>query len=268
MSRWFRVYDNLVEDPKVQRLSDSLFRGLVNLWCLTSQGDGLLPTIGDIAFKLRIKPAQAQKLLSDLRNAGLIVDDETGTHPHNWNGRQFKSDVSNERVKRHRERKCNVTEAVTETPPEAEQIQNRAEAEQTRASVTNSEKVLRTDLMEAFGPSRTPDLSRTGVWLSKGYSHTMILEVVKELLARKPDISTLNYFDAALAERYIHRPESPSEKIEAAAKIDMDSVVAMFVKTGIWSKYAGNEPGMGGCRCPPEILVKHGIDPKTGMRMQ
>ena len=120
MSRWFRVYDNLVEDPKVQRLPDSLFRGLVNLWCLASQGDGLLPTVGDIAFKLRIKPAQAQKLLGELRNAGLIVDDETGTHPHNWNGRQFKSDVSNERVKRHRERKCNVTETVTVAVPETE----------------------------------------------------------------------------------------------------------------------------------------------------
>jgi hypothetical protein len=120
MNRWFRVYDNLVEDPKVQRLPDSVFRGLVNLWCLASQGDGLLPSVGDISFKLRIKPAQAQKLLADLRNAGLIVDDETGTHPHNWNGRQFKSDVSNERVKQHRKRKRNVTETVTETPPETE----------------------------------------------------------------------------------------------------------------------------------------------------
>jgi 5-methylcytosine-specific restriction endonuclease McrA len=105
MSRWFRVYDNLVEDPKVQRLPDALFRGLVNLWCLASQGDGLLPTVGDIAFKLRIKPSQAQKLLADLRNAGLIVDDETGTHPHNWSGRQFVSDGSSERVQRYRDKR-------------------------------------------------------------------------------------------------------------------------------------------------------------------
>lgn len=137
MTRWFRVYDNLIEDPKVQRLSDSLFRGLVNLWCLTSQGEGLLPPIGDIAFKLRIKPAQAQKLLADLRNAGLIVDDETGTHPHNWNGRQFKSDVSNDRVKRYRQRKCNVTETVTVARPDTdtEQITEKKDAAPSGAQI-------------------------------------------------------------------------------------------------------------------------------------
>jgi hypothetical protein len=33
-----------------------------------------------------------------------------------------------------------------------------------------------------------------------------------------------------------------------------------------WSRHFGPEPGMSGCKCPPEILERHGIDPKTGMR--
>lgn len=270
MTRWFRCYDDLVDDPKVQQLPAETFKGLINLWCLASKNDGALPPIANIAFKLRVKPEKVSKLLGALRLAGLLEDEAGVTRPHNWNARQYKSDVtdptapSRQKAYRDRIKNRNATVTATDTRAEAEAEQSRAE----RASVSNSEKVLRTDLMEAFGPSRTPDLSRAGIWLSKGYSHTMILEVVKDLLARKPDISSLNYFDAALAERHVNRPESPSEKIEAATKIDMDSVVAMFVKTGVWSKYAGNEPGMGGCRCPPEILVKHGIDPKTGMRMQ
>jgi hypothetical protein len=158
MSRWFRVYDNLIEDPKVQRLSDPLFRGLVNLWCLASQGEGLLPPIDDIAFKLRIKPAQAQKLLSDLRNAGLIVDDETGTHPHNWSGRQFKSDVSNDRVKRYRERKCNVTETVTVARPETdtEQTTEKKDAVASRPAleiVPSAEADYFRRIKEICGPS-------------------------------------------------------------------------------------------------------------------
>ena len=37
----------------------------------------------------------------------------------------------------------------------------------------------------------------------------------------------------------------------------------MFVRTGVWSRYAGPEPGMLGCRAPGELLAKHGIDAKT-----
>lgn len=120
MSRWFRVYDDLVDDPKVQRLSAENFRALINLWCLASKGEGLLPPLEDIAFKLRVSEDKATRLLADLSKAGLLVNDETGTSPHKWGARQFKSDVSNERVKRHRERQRNVTSPVTVTPPDTE----------------------------------------------------------------------------------------------------------------------------------------------------
>lgn len=120
MSRWFRVYDDLVDDPKVQRLSSDHFRALINLWCLASQNSGYLPPLPDIAFKLRLSEDRAAKVLSSLEAAGLLATDETGIGPHNWSARQFKSDVSNERVKRHRERQRNVTPTVTVTPPDTE----------------------------------------------------------------------------------------------------------------------------------------------------
>lgn len=120
MSRWFRVYDDMVDDPKVQRLPPELFKALVNLWCLSSKNGGHLPGAEDIAFKLRLKLDKVKQIISSLHDAELIDTDETGLCPHNWNGRQFKSDVSNERVKRYRKRKCNVTQDVTATPPDTE----------------------------------------------------------------------------------------------------------------------------------------------------
>ena len=95
MTRWFRVYDDLVDDPKVQRLDPSLFKALINLWCLASANDGVLPPIDEIAFKLRMKPEKAQRVLTELTAAGLIDDDETGARPHNWDARQFMSDGLN-----------------------------------------------------------------------------------------------------------------------------------------------------------------------------
>lgn len=102
MARWFRVYDDLADDPKVQRLPAALFKSLINLWCLASQCGGVLPSVADIAFKLRISAEKAAAMLSGLKNAGLIDEIEGGLAPHNWGGRQFTSDSSAERVKRHR----------------------------------------------------------------------------------------------------------------------------------------------------------------------
>ena len=127
MSRWFRFYDDAVNDPKVQRLPGEKFKAWVNLLCLASKNDGVLPKLADIAFVLRMSDEKVSSLLNEFCEQGLIdpieVSDAPMSYaPHNWDGRQFKSDVSNERVKRFRQRKCNVTV----TPPDTEQIQKDA----------------------------------------------------------------------------------------------------------------------------------------------
>lgn len=257
MNHWWRAYNEAVNDPKLQLISDSLFRAWFNLMCIASANEGALPGVSSLAFTLRLKPEKVAQVLTELHGAGLLDKTETGFTPHNWNGRQYKSDGSTDRVKRFRNGKRNVSSDVSETPPEQKQTteQSRADAR----AFSNSEKVLRTDLMAAFGPSRTPDLSRAGVWLSKGYAAPMIVEVVRELLARKPDIGNLAYFDSALAERHANQPLSPSERAKVEAEIDFDKVASMFKKGGPWSKYAGPEPGQTGCKCPPDILQKHGL---------
>lgn len=124
MSRWFRVYEDMVDDPKVQRLPAPLFKTLVNLWCLASSHGGALPSVSDIAFKLRMSEAAADKAIRDLIGAGLIDEFEDCYRPHNWNGRQFKSDSSTPRVKKHRNAKRNAPgsddETLHGTPPETE----------------------------------------------------------------------------------------------------------------------------------------------------
>lgn len=151
MSRWLRLYDDLVDDPKVQRLPGDLFKALINLWCITSQNDGALPPTADIAFKLRISVAKVEATIAGLRNAGLIDDDGNGNlAPHNWNGRQFKSDVSTERVQRFRKRPRNVSSTVSETPPETppDTEQNRTESETDAADAAPT-----SDLLSSNSPS-------------------------------------------------------------------------------------------------------------------
>jgi hypothetical protein len=143
MTHWFRVYEDLVDDPKVQRLDPPLFKALINLWCLTSANGGVLPQIDEIAFKLRMKPEKTRRVLHRLKAERLIEEDETGTHPHNWAGRQFKSDVGDptaaERMRRHRNRQRNdsVTPPVTSRSPETE-AETEAEGKTPSQGSTNS----------------------------------------------------------------------------------------------------------------------------------
>jgi len=125
VSRWFRLYDELLDDPKVQHLPPQDFKSWINLLCLASKNGGRLPSIDHIAFALRETPDAVSTLLERLLNGGLIErrsGGADGAHyaPNKWNERQYKSDTSTPRVKRFRERSKSVSETAPDTESEAE----------------------------------------------------------------------------------------------------------------------------------------------------
>jgi len=133
MSRWFRIYDEMLDDPKVQRLPAEDFKGWMNLLCLASRNDGKLPHITDIAFALRETEDAVSTLLERLLNGGLIERRSGGADgmhyaPYRWNERQYKSDTSTVRVKRFRERSKPVAETPPETDTETEYSEAKASA--------------------------------------------------------------------------------------------------------------------------------------------
>lgn len=156
MSRWFRFYEGALDDPKVQRLAPELFKAWVNILCIASRGDGILPPIEDIAFALRLPEARASAYIKSLQMHGLLDEAEDGYTPHNWNGRQHKSDDSAERVKRHRQRKrnepCNGDVTVTVTPPEQSRAEQSSEANAS-ADPSEDERQLFARGKQVLGPS-------------------------------------------------------------------------------------------------------------------
>jgi hypothetical protein len=138
--RWFRLYDELLHDPKVQMLSDELFKSLVNLWCIASKNGGVLPDIEQVAFSLRVTTVTAHETVTALFGLGFFDKTKKGLVPHNWSGRQYdnrdqgpgnarkKGDATaSERMKRYRNKR-NAT--VTEPYQDTEQRQNRTETEE------------------------------------------------------------------------------------------------------------------------------------------
>ena len=68
---WLRFYVRTLNNPKVQRLPGSVFKGWVNLLCLAKELDGDLPPLEDIAFRLRLSKTKARNLVKTLNDQRL-----------------------------------------------------------------------------------------------------------------------------------------------------------------------------------------------------
>ncbi|HET8908151.1 MAG TPA: hypothetical protein VFN11_14425, partial [Ktedonobacterales bacterium] len=105
--KWFRLYSSVLNDPKVQQLPPTLFKHWINILCVASDYEprGELPSIKELAFALRIKPAACERIVSSLRQVGVIDKSTAGQLcVHNWTQRQRESDNIAARVEKHRRR--------------------------------------------------------------------------------------------------------------------------------------------------------------------
>ena len=150
MSRWFRFYDDAINDPKILKLSDKLFRFWVGILCLASKKNGMLPANDEIALLLRMKSNKVDALFKNLITAGLIDIDETGNRPHNWVGRQYKSDVTDptaaERQRRYRygkKRNATVTVKRPDTDTDTDTDTEKKETKEAGASLGARKRATR-----------------------------------------------------------------------------------------------------------------------------
>lgn len=272
MSNWFRFYDDAVNDPKIIRLPDDLYRAWVNILCIAAKNDGVLPDLGDVALILRVKDVRAAELITKLVRAKLLDDDGGVYSPHNWQGRQFKSDDSGPRVKKHREKKlrnarvtaeCNVTPSPERNAPE----EKRSDVEENKADAARDDLKKRTGdfqqaIVKAFAAGNSPNLpetSRAGLWLSQGYQEDICLAVITDIVKRKPSITTLSYFDKPIADAHASKAPPRQAVPMIAQEIDWDAVLKTYKRLGVWSKYAGPDLDSPECRAPREMLAKYGL---------
>lgn len=130
--RWFRYHEDALDDPKVQTLPLHAFKVWVNLLTLTCRTDGKPVTISEAAFAFRETEESVSSAFHTLIEAGLIATDNETFHPKNWKKRQYKSDTSTERVRKHRKRFSNVTVTPPDTDSETEKKEDSANAESKR----------------------------------------------------------------------------------------------------------------------------------------
>lgn len=213
MSRWFRLYDEILDDPKVQRLAPAVFKAWINLLALASRNGGLLPPVDDIAFALRIDAKTVSSHLRALTAEGLLDNTDGILSPHNWNERQFTSDrdpTATERKRRQRERtKSRVTDdvvthhvtrdiSVPSQPPDTDTDTDRGE-------VGRARDPLEAELRKAAGWQNEPApmLAVTGeiqALIDNGADIDLdVIPVVAALAPKCQSRTTWRYFINAIA---------------------------------------------------------------------
>ena len=78
--RWFRFYASAVDDPKIQTLPDPLFRTWINLLCLASKADGVIPSGKQLSFGLRLSDALTKKRLDNSSRSAWLIEPSWALH--------------------------------------------------------------------------------------------------------------------------------------------------------------------------------------------
>jgi hypothetical protein len=125
--KWFRLWVDILDDHKIAQLSDYEFRTFIFLLACASEEDALNGTLTrllpDINRRCRRRIDWLNKAFETFQRLGLVeISSEGIITITNWNKRQFQTDDSYKRVKKHREKQAvrNVSVTVNETPPDTD----------------------------------------------------------------------------------------------------------------------------------------------------
>lgn len=146
--RWFRMYEDVCDNPKIVLLPNHLVKPWLVCMALASRGEGPLPCMRAVAVAMRQTRAKTKVIIEALVTSGLLDrNPDTGVViPHNWFQRQYKTDrldpTHQARVSRQRVAQESVFESVVESPssrPESE-TESESESESDSESLSKREK--------------------------------------------------------------------------------------------------------------------------------
>ena len=153
--QWFRVYNEILDDPKVAKMDGETFRCFIYLLAISSEQEtnGIINmSVFDISWRIRVPINTLEAAIAYFLENNILVKKDDSFVITNWKKRQFASDNVGQRVKRYREKQCNVTsnvsgnvieaEADTEADTEAEAEQKQSEDEKKTAFMNNLKNAL------------------------------------------------------------------------------------------------------------------------------
>lgn len=140
---WIKLYHEILDDPKMGRLPDPLWRRTIEIFLLAGDLDseGVLPAVDDMAWRLRVDYEALVADLEALAQVGIVTLREDG----HWTVTKFcerQAPVSaSERGTRYRERQRRADYYDAPTEPEREPNESFADTD----TDTDTDKTLAAD---------------------------------------------------------------------------------------------------------------------------
>jgi hypothetical protein len=106
---WIKLFIEILDDPKMGRLPDWLWRRAIELFLLAGENgnDGLLQPVEDSAWRLRTSIEKLTESLQALSRVGVVHETPEGWVVSHFKERQYSESL--ERVRRYRNAKGNAT---------------------------------------------------------------------------------------------------------------------------------------------------------------
>ena len=105
---WIKLYDEILDDPKMGRLSDGAYRLCINLFLQANRSeerDGRLPGLEDMAWIFRLSMDDLQSYWQELEQAEIVCMVDDLPYVRQFKSRQEKPVSVADRVAAHRARK-------------------------------------------------------------------------------------------------------------------------------------------------------------------
>ena len=130
---WIKLYHEILDDPKMGKMTDRLWRRTIELFLIAgdengSDKTGILPSISDMAWRLRLTEEELETDLADLASYGIVHKSDDRWVVSNFNKRQapMPKDEYMRRLRKERQRDVFVTNEL----PDSYQSVTRSNAEE------------------------------------------------------------------------------------------------------------------------------------------
>jgi hypothetical protein len=152
---WIKLFVELLDDPKMGRLPDWLWRRAIELFLLAGENgnDGLLQPVDDIAWRLRVSVEKLTEALQALSEVGVVHESPDGWVVTHFKERQWSESL--ERVRRYRNAKSNaqgnevVAEDESPSSSESESLEGGGAGEETKIPDSPAQAMQHSDI-QAF----------------------------------------------------------------------------------------------------------------------
>lgn len=158
-NQWFRMYAEFASDPKVQMLTEADQRRYIMVLCIRCNGDVTLQD-EEVAFQLRVSNEEWAKTKAVLVEKNLLKSDN---NPTAWDKRQYASDSSAERVRKHREVKRNGDVTLQKQPDNAVDSDTDTDKKEKPLVVSELTPCPHQEIISIFSEA-LPELPQVRVW--------------------------------------------------------------------------------------------------------